>query len=303
MLVVLVIVSFLSFSLMHLVPGDPAVGLLGEDATPEQVAALREQLGLDRPLLVQYSSWVLKAIKGDLGVSLRTGQPITEAIAARIKPTIQLNIMALLFALIVGIPLGILAAARHESILDGGSTALAMVGVAMPNFWLGILLMLVFSIWLDVLPPMGYVDPAVNLRENLLRMVMPSITLGVGLAAIVTRQTRSSVLEVLREDFVRTARSKGVAERVILLRHVLRNALVPVITVVGMSVGRLMGGAVVTEFIFSIPGIGRLALDAVFTRDYPAVQGVVLIMAVGVLMSYFLVDVAYTVIDPRVRYD
>jgi peptide/nickel transport system permease protein len=302
MAIVLAIVSFLAFALMHLVPGDPVLAMVGEDASLERVEQMRRELGFDRPMVVQYGVWLGGAVQGDLGRSVRTGQPITEMVLQRAKPTLQMILMGTVFAVLLALPVGILAAARRNSFWDSLGTTLAMAGLAMPNFWLGILLMLLFSVWLGWLPALGYVDPFVDLGENLRRMIMPSVALGLGLAAEVLRQTRSSMLEVLNEDYIRTARSYGASEGRVLWHHALRNAMIPVITTIGMNMGRLFGGAVVTEFVFAVPGVGRLVLDSVFARDYPAVQGVVILMSVGVLISYLLVDLAYTYLDPRVRF-
>lgn len=302
MSIVLAIVTFLAFALMHLVPGDPVLAMVGENASLEAVETMRRELGFDRPMIVQYGVWVSGAVRGDLGRSVRTGQPIGEMVLARAKPTVQMILMGMVFAVLLGLPIGILAAARRNSIWDSLGTTLAMAGLAMPNFWLGILLMLLFSVWLGWLPALGYVDPFVDLGESLRRMIMPSVALGFSLSAAVMRQTRSSMLEVLSEDYIRTARSYGASEPRILWHHALRNAMIPVITTIGMNVGRLFGGAVVTEYVFAVPGVGRLVLDSVFSRDYPAVQGVVILMSVGVLLSYLLVDLAYAYLDPRVRF-
>lgn len=302
MSIVLVIVSFFAFSLMHLVPGDPVLAMVGEDADLSRVEEMRRELGFDRPMIVQYGMWFFAAVQGDFGVSTRTGQSISAMVLERAKPTIQMILMGTLFAVVIALPVGILAAARRNTFWDSLGTTLAMAGLAMPNFWLGILLMLVFSVWLGWLPALGYVDPTEDLVENLRRMIMPSVALGLGLAAEVLRQTRSSMLEVLGENYIRTARSYGVGEGRILWHHALRNAMIPVITTIGMNMGRLFGGAVVTEFVFAVPGVGRLVLDSVFARDYPAVQGVVILMSVGVLISYLLVDLCYVYLDPRVRF-
>jgi peptide/nickel transport system permease protein len=302
MLVVLLIVSLITFSLMHLMPGDPALAILGTEATSEQVSALRQELGLEQPLLVQYARWLGSAVRGDLGRSIRTRQDIGGAVLNHLKPTLQLVLFSATLAVIVGIPVGMIAAVRRNSLLDTFGTTVAMAGIAMPNFFLGILLILVFSVWLGWLPAIGYVDPFQDLTGNLRRMVLPTIALSASLTAEVLRQTRSSLLETLQEDYIRTARSYGIHEAVIVRRHALRNALMPVVTVVGMNVGRLFGGAVVTEFVFGIPGIGRLALDSVLKHDYPMVQGIVLVMAVGVLVSYLLVDFVYAYLDPRIQF-
>lgn len=301
MAVVLAIVTVITFSLLHLMPGDPAIALLGPDASAEQVTALRSQLGLDDALPVQYTRWVTNALQGDLGNSVRTRLPIADTVLSHLVPTLFLVLYSVIIAIVVGVPVGMIAALRRNSAADTIATTMAMAGIAMPNFFLGILLILVFSVWLGWLPAIGYVSPTTDFIEHLRRMVLPSIALSASLTAEVLRQTRSSLLDTLREDYIRTARSYGVSEAKIVRRHALRNALMPVVTVVGMNVGRLFGGAVVAEFVFGVPGIGRLALDSVLKHDYPVVQGIVLVMAVGVLLSYLAVDFLYARIDPRVR--
>lgn len=301
MAVVLAIVTVITFSLLYLMPGNPAVALLGPDASSEQVAALRASMGLDDPLPVQYARWVGNAVRGDLGVSVRTRLPIAETVVTHLLPTLFLVFYSVLIAVVVGIPVGVIAALKRNTSADTFGTMLAMTGIAIPNFFLGILLILVFSVWLGWLPAIGYTSPTDDLLDHLRRMILPAIALSASLAAEVLRQTRSSLLDVLHEDFIRTARSNGFSEGKIVRRYALRNALMPVVTVIGMNVGRLFGGAVVTEFVFGVPGIGRLALDSVLKHDYPVVQGIVLVMAVGVLLSYLVVDFFYSRLDPRVR--
>jgi len=302
MVAVLVLLSMMTFSLTRMLPGDPAQMLLSENATPAEIAALRQTLGLDRPMALQYIDWAASALRGDLGTSLRIKQPVSRVLADRLKPTIQLTVLGMLVAVGLGVPAGLMAASRPNSLIDTGATLLAIVGIAVPPFWLGILLILLFSVWLGVLPSGGYLDPFVHPAESLRRMILPALSLGSALAGLIARQARSCLLDVLQEDYIRTARSKGVSEGGVLLRHALRNGFIPVITVIGMQTGVLVGGAVITETIFDIPGVGRLAVEAVATRDYPVLQGVVLVMSVAVLLSYLAVDFLYAKLDPRIQY-
>jgi peptide/nickel transport system permease protein len=300
---VLLVVSVVVFSLIHLTPGDPVTIMLREEADPATAATLRRQLGLDRPLPVQYLTWLGHALRGDLGRSIRTNQPVAEAIRQRMPVTLSLAAAALLGALLVGLPAGILAAVRRNSAVDLLTAALAVSGVSLPTFWLGVLLVFWFSVTLGWLPPIGWVSPSRDLVGWLRSLILPAVTLGTAIAAVVMRMTRTSLVEVLDVDYIRTARAKGLAERRILLGHALRNALIPVVTEVGLQAGALLGGAVITETIFALPGIGRLLVDAIFQRDFPIVQGVVLVLAVNFLAVSFLVDLAYAWLDPRIRYD
>lgn len=299
---VLGVVSAVVFSLIHLTPGDPVRIMLREEADPATVATLRHQLGLDRPLPLQYLTWLGRAARGELGRSIRTNQPVVEAIRQRAPVTLTLALAALLVALTIGLPAGILAAFRRNSVVDVIATLVAIAGVSLPSFWLAMLLILVFSVTLGWLPPLGWVsldrDPVAWVRS----LVLPSVTLGVAIAAVVMRMTRASLLEVLELDYVRTARAKGLAEHRIILGHALQNALIPVVTVVGLQAGALLGGAVITETIFALPGVGRLLVDAIFQRDFPIVQGVVLFLAVNFLVVNLLVDLTYARLDPRIRY-
>ncbi len=302
MIPVLLLVSVLVFSLIHLIPGDPAVSILGEEATPQAVAALRANLGLDQPIPVQYAKWLGSVLRGDLGRSIRSNQPVSEAIAERLPVTVELAILSIAISLSIAIPAGIVAAMRRNSVLDAGSTFLALLGVSLPNFFLAILLILVFGVQLQVLPPFGYQPITQGLGGNLQRMILPAITLGTALAAIVTRMMRSSLLEVLDQDYIRTARAKGLREGRMIQAHALKNALMPVVTIVGLQIGGLLGGAIITESIFVLPGIGRLLVDAIFQRDFPLVQGVVLFVSLAFLFSNFAVDMVYAYLDPRIRY-
>ncbi|HSB68624.1 MAG TPA: nickel ABC transporter permease [Candidatus Methylomirabilis sp.] len=299
---VLVVVSVVVFSIIHLTPGDPVTIMLREDADPAAAAALRKVLGLDRPLPIQYLTWVGRAARGELGRSIRTNQPVAEAILERLPVTLSLAGASTLLALAVALPAGILSAVRRNSVADVTGTLAALSGISMPNFWLATLLIFLFSVKLGWLPPLGYVSPAKDFWAGLRSLILPSITLGTAMTAVVMRMTRSSLLEVLQLDFVRTARAKGLGGAVVLLRHALRNALIPVVTVVGLQAGALLGGAIITETIFALPGVGRLLVDAIFQRDFPIVQGVVLLLAVNFLLVNLLVDIAYGYLDPRIRY-
>jgi len=299
---VLGVVSVVVFSLIHLTPGDPVRIMLREEADPATVATLRRQLGLDRPLPLQYLTWLGRAVQGELGRSIRTNQPVMDAIRQRAPVTLSLAMAALLVALAIGLPAGILAALRRNSVVDVVATLVAIAGVSLPSFWLAVLLILIFSLTLGWLPPLGWVSPGRDLVAWAQSLVLPSVTLGVAIAAVVMRMTRASLLEVLELEYVRTARAKGLAERRIVLGHALQNALIPVVTVVGLQAGALLGGAVITETIFALPGVGRLLVDAIFQRDFPIVQGVVLFLAVNFLVVNLLVDLTYAWLDPRIRY-
>ena len=303
MIPVLFLVSVIVFSLLHLTPGDPATTILGEEATPENLAALRHELGLDQPLPVQYVRWLADVLQGDLGRSLRTNKPVSESIMERLPVTLELTFLAIVISLIIAIPVGIISAMRRNSAVDATSTAIALMGVSLPNFFLAILLIFLFSVRLGWLPPIGYTPFLEDPIDNLKRMAMPAITLGTALAAIVMRMTRSSLLEVLDQDYIRTARAKGLRESRMIRVHAMKNAMIPVVTIVGLQVGGLLGGAIITETIFVQPGIGRLLVDAIFQRDFPIVQGVVLFASVAFLMANLAVDLAYAYLDPRIRYD
>lgn len=296
----LFVVSLVIFAIIHLAPGDPAQLLLGEDATPEALASLRSELGLDKPLPVQYLAWLIAFVRGDLGRSLATHEPVTSAIASRIPVTLELAVFAMLVALAIGIPLGVLAALRRNSALDLFATGFALAGVSLPTFVFALLGILIFSLWLRVLPPSGYVpvwqDPLANLRL----MLMPSVVLGAALAGVLARLTRSGMLEVLGADFVRTARAKGLGERAVLFHHALRNAMLPVVTIVGLEIGALLGGAIVTETVFTLPGVGKLVIDAIFARDFPIVQASIVLLALVRIATSLAADITFAALDPRV---
>ena len=297
----LVFVSMLIFSLQQLLPGDPALVLAGEDPSPEAIAHIRATLHLDDPLPVRYGYWIAGVLQGDLGESARTHQPVLELILQKLPVTIELALLALMIALIISIPAGIVSAVYKGSALDTGATIFALTGLSTPNFWLGIMLILLFSVELGWLPASGYVSPFENLRTNLASMIMPAFVLGNAIAASLMRHMRSSMLQELGADYVRTARAKGLSERVVVLKHALRNALTPVITLGALELGTLLSGAVLTEQVFTIPGFGKLIIDAVFNRDYAVVQGVVLVTATTYIMLNLFADMAYFVLNPRLR--
>ncbi len=294
-------VSLVVFALVHALPGDPAVLFLGEEADAETLARFRARLGFDRPLVVQYGEWLGRALQGDLGRSLRTNQPVTEAILQRLPVTLELLGGALVVSLGIAIPLGIISAVNRNSGVDIVSTLFALVGFAMPGFWLGIILIYVFALVLRWLPPSGFVPLPAGVPQNLASLILPALTLGTALAALVTRQLRSGMLEVLRQDYVRTARAKGLGQRGVVAKHALKNALIPVVTVVGLQVGALLGNTIITETLFALPGVGRLMIDSIFSRDFFVVEGVILFLAVGYVVSNLLVDILYSYLDPRIR--
>jgi peptide/nickel transport system permease protein len=296
------LVSVAVFALIHLTPGDPARIILGEEATPETVAALRHELFLDRPLVEQYLSWISRVVQGDLGRSVRTHQPVREAIGERLPATLELGLTALAWSLLLAIPLGTVAALRRGSAVDVAATGFTVAGVSVPNFFIGILLILVMSVSLRLFPPGGFRAVTDSLPENLHRLVLPALTLGTAGAAINMRFTRSSMIEVLRQDYIRTARATGAGPWRVIVRHALKNALIPVVTIVGLQVGQIIEGALVTESVFSWPGVGKLAVDSIFGKDYPVIQGIVLIAAFSFMLANLLVDVAYAWLDPRIKY-
>ena len=297
----LVFVSMLIFSLQQLLPGDPALVLAGEDPSPEAIAHIRAKLHLDDPLPARYGYWIAGVLQGDLGESARTHQPVLELILQKLPVTIELALLALLIALVISIPAGIVSAVYKGSAVDTGATVFALTGLSTPNFWLGIMLILLFSVELGWLPASGYVSPFENLRANLASMIMPAFVLGNAIAASLMRHMRSSMLQELSADYVRTARAKGLSERVVVLKHALRNALTPVITLGALELGTLLSGAVLTEQVFTIPGFGKLIIDAVFNRDYAVVQGVVLVTATTYIMLNLFADMAYFMLNPRLR--
>ena len=298
----LVLVTAGVFALIHLTPGDPIDVMMAESVDGTVKANLRRELGLDQPIYLQYAAWTWRLLHGDLGRSIRNGEPVIENVSRRIRPSLQLAALAMAISLVVATPLGILSAARRNTSVDRFGTTFALFGICMPNFLLALLLIFFFGVKLRWLPISGYIDPLEDMLPGLRSLVLPALTLGLALAAVVTRTLRSSMLDALSEDYVRTARAKGLSESSIIRGHVLKNALIPVVTVLGLQLGTLIGGAVITEYVFALPGVGRLVVDAVFARDYPLVQGVVLLIAVGFILSNLAVDVLYGWIDPRIRY-
>ena len=283
------------FLIVHLIPGDPVEIMLGEQALAVDKEALRHEMGLDKPLHLQYVAFLKGLVRGDLGQSLHTKQPVLTSIARRLPATIELAAAAMAVALLLAIPLGLLAAYKKDSLVDQGSMLFALLGISMPNFWLGPLLIIVFSLKLGWFPVSG--------RGSLAHVVLPAITLGTAMAAILTRMTRASMLDVIQSDYITTARAKGVRESLVVLKHAFRNALIPVVTIVGLQIGGLLAGSIITETIFAWPGIGRLTIQAINARDYPLVQGCVLIIALGYVLVNFATDLLYGLIDPRIRYE
>lgn len=301
----LLVISFLIFSLLYITPGDPVELILGtEDSTvsPEQRAIVEEQWGLNKPFLVRYTDFIINAAKGDLGQSYATGKGVFESITERLPATCKLAACSIILALCISLPLGILAALKHNSLWDSAATALATVGVSLPKFWFGLILLIVFSLKLNWLPS---ISATTSMADGFIpffkSIIMPASSLALGMAATQTRMIRSSMLDVLNQDYVRYARSKGLREKSVIYGHALKNAMIPVITVIGGEIGGMLGGAVVTESIFSWPGIGRLAVNSISKRDYPMIQGITLVMCIGYLIVNLLVDIAYASIDPRIR--
>jgi peptide/nickel transport system permease protein len=298
---ILLLVTIMVFGLIHLIPGDPATVILGQEATPEAKAGLRRELGLDQPLATQYLTWLGRVLRGDLGRSLADRTPVIEQIKQRLPVTLELTVGTFVVALLIAVPAGILSATRRGSAVDYASTLLALGGLSIPAFWLAIMFILFFAVRLRWLPASGYVPLTQDPGANLAAMIMPMVVTGIREAAVLTRMLRSSLLEVLGADYVRTARSKGLAEWGVMMRHALRNALVPVITSAGLVVAGLLGGLVITETIFAIPGFGRLIVEAIYQRDFVTVQGAILVSALLVILVNLVVDLIYALIDPRIR--
>jgi len=299
--VTLLLISLIVFAGVRMIPGDPARVLAGTDADAAGLEEIREKYGLNAPLPLQYVRWLGLAVRGDLGESIRTRQSVAGTVATKLPITVELACLSLLVAIGIAIPAGVIAAVRRNTPWDVLASSLSLCGVSVPNFWLGIMLILLVSVRLGWLPASGFVPLTEDPVANLKRMLMPALVLGTGLAAVLMRQTRNAMIEVLSADYVRTARAKGLAQAAVVVRHALRNGLIPVVTILGLQMGALMSGAVVTEQIFVLPGFGRLIVESVFTRDYPLVQGVVLITASSYVLINLLVDVSYTVLNPRIR--
>ena len=297
----LILVSMLIFGLQQLLPGDPAKILAGEDQDPQVIADLQAKLHLDEPLPVRYGYWVWGVLQGDLGESVRTQLPVLDLILQKLPVTLELAVLAFLVAVLIGIPAGVVSAVARGSAWDHGANLFALWGLSTPNFWLGILLIMLFSVQLGWLPASGYVSPFEDLAGNLAAMAMPAFVLGNAIAAVLMRHTRSAMLQVMSSDYVRTARAKGLSERAVVIKHALRNALTPIITLGALELGTLLSGAVLTEQVFTIPGFGKLIVDAVFNRDYAVVQGVVLFTATTYILLNLLADLAYFWVNPRLR--
>ncbi|MPR07073.1 ABC transporter permease [Microvirga tunisiensis] len=298
----LIIVSLLVFALQKLLPGDPVLTMAGEERDPQVLAYLREKYRLDDPIPVQYFAWIGSALTGNLGISLRTDIPVLDLILSKLPVTLELAIMAMIVALAIGIPAGIISAVKKGTAVDYTANVIALSGLSIPNFWLGIMLIMLISVRWQLLPASGYVPPTEDLWLNIKTMLMPAFVLGTGLAASLMRHTRSAMLGVMRSDYIRTARAKGLLSRKVILKHALRNALVPIVTLSTLLFGELLAGAVLTEQIFTIPGFGKLIVDAVFNRDYAVVQGVVLCTAIGFIFMNLLADVLYVLVNPRLRH-
>jgi peptide/nickel transport system permease protein len=299
--VTLILATIVVFAGVRALPGDPALALAGEDRDPESLRAIREQYGLDDSLLVQFWQFVSHAARGDLGRSIRTGEPVGSMIAGALPVTIELSILAILVASVIGVGAGVVAAVRRGRPAEWAANALALLGLSVPNFWLGLMAILYLSVALGLFPASGFVPFFTNPIDNLHHLVLPALILGTGLAAVIMRQTRSSMLDALSADYIRTAEAKGLGPGAVIGRHALRNSLIVVVTIVGLQLGALISGAVVTERIFALPGFGKLTVDAVFQRDYPVIQAVVLVTATAYIVINLLVDLLYSVIDPRIR--
>lgn len=301
MAVVMALVVTVVFVIVRVTPGDPAAVMLGSDATPADVAALRARLGLDAPILVQYGRFVLDILRGDLGQSIFLGQPVTTALLARAEPTFFLTLFSILIAVSIALPVGILSAVRRGTLFDQIVVGITMVAASVPSFWLGLVLIQTFAVQLGWFPASGYGGPGTPFGERLQHLVLPAVALGIVNSALITRFTRAAMLDVLGEDYVRTARAKGAGPSRVVLKHALKNALIPIITVIGLSIALLVAGAVVTETVFGLPGVGNLVVQAVLRRDYPVIQGALLVVAAIYVLINFAVDMLYLAVDPRVR--
>jgi peptide/nickel transport system permease protein len=304
--IVLILISILVFFAMRLLPGDPIFMLVSkheaEGMSPEKVEQLKHEYGLDKPLIVQYVSWVSDIVHGDLGRSIMSQIPVKEQIAERAPRTLYLGLVAWVISAILGIPAGLICAVRRGKPIDTIVTTIANAGITVPSFWLGFVLVFIFGLKLKILPVFGFTSPFDNFALSTKQLIMPIICLCIGSLSGITRQTRSSMLEIIKQDYIRTAWSKGLTERTVIMRHALKNGLIPVVTLLGMHIRSLFGGAVLVETVFNIPGMGSLAADAVFAQDFPVVQGITLIMSIIVLISNLIVDVSYGWLDPRIKY-
>ncbi|RDJ23090.1 ABC transporter permease [Bosea caraganae] len=299
---VMAFVALFVFSLLYIAPGDPAAVIAGDQASPADVERIRASLGLDRPYLIRFGEWLFRVLQGDLGTSIFTSLPVTQLIAQRIEPTVSLMVLTLIFAVVIAVPMGVIAAWKAGTWIDKVAMAFAVLGFSVPVFVVGYLLAYTFALKLDWLPVQGYTPLSQGFWPWLRNLILPSITLGFVYIALIARITRATMLEVLQQDYIRTARSKGLGQRSILFLHALKNAAVPIITIIGIGIALLIGGAVVTESVFAIPGLGRLTVDAILRRDYPVIQGVVLMFSFVYVLVNLLIDLAYTLVDPRIRY-
>jgi len=302
LLLLLLGISFLVFMSMYIAPGDPAAIIAGPTATSDELEAIRVEMGLDRPFISQYFDYLVGIFQGDFGYSYQTGQSVTEAIITRFPNTLKLSIASMIVAVIIGIVAGILAAIKQNSWLDISSTTVALFGVSIPNFWLGTMLILVFAVEIPIFP-VGGLDSSIFTFQGIKELVLPAITLGTASAALIARMSRSSMLEVIQSDYIRTARAKGVRQKHITWVHALRNSLIPVVTIIGINFGTLLGGTIITEQVFAINGVGRLMIDAIASRDFPIVQGTVLLVAALFVIVNLIVDIIYAVVDPRISYE
>lgn len=302
LLPVLLIVGIIVFVLVHLTPGDPAVVILGQDANEEQIERLRNQLGLNDPLYIQFINWFGGVLRLDFGDSIFLNMPVTEALLDRAQPTLLLTFYALAIQILIGVTFGVIAAVKHNTYIDRVLMVISISGAAIPNFFLGIMLILFFAVRLGWMPSGGFTSITEDPQAHFKAMILPAFALGFSSAGLLARLVRSSMLDVMREDYIRTALAKGLPERVTVMRHALRNALIPAITVIGFSLGALLGGAVVTETVFTIPGMGRLVVQSVQRRDYPVIQGAVMLIATFYVLANLMVDILYVYIDPRIRY-
>jgi len=299
---VMAVVALFVFSLLYIAPGDPAAVIAGDQATPADVERIRASLGLDRPFLVRFGEWVWQILNGNLGTSIFTNLPVAAMIAQRIEPTLSLMVVTLVFAVSIAVPIGILAAWKADTVVDRAIMAFAVLGFSVPVFVIGYLLAFVFALELDWLPVQGYTPLSEGLWPWFENLILPAVALGCVYMALIARITRAAMLEVLQQDYIRTARAKGIGQTGILFIHALKNAAVPIVTVIGIGIALLIGGAVVTETVFAIPGIGRLTVDAILRRDYPVIQGIVLVFSFVYVLVNLLIDLLYTVLDPRIRY-
>ncbi len=303
MIPVLFIVSVISFGLLYVLPGDPAIAILGENAgNQDTYRSLRRELGLDDPIWVQYYKWLGRVLQGDLGTSIRSGEPVTHLLWERAPVSLYIGVAGMFVSVLIGIPAAILSATRPGSRFDMSATVFGLAGVAIPSFWQALMFIYVFGVMLRWLPPSGYTSPTEDLTLSLKMLIMPAIVLGTGSAAVIMRQARSALIEVLEQDYITVARAKGVIEKRVVAVHAMKNAMIPVLTVLGLQVGSLVSGAAITETVFAIPGVGRTAVDAIFFRDYPVLQGAVLMLTLAVMIVNLLTDLAYGYLDPRIRY-